>query len=95
MIFKSHSTKMPDIEYRCDVTLREDCLEYDVTIINAGGDSPKVTMALEFELAARGAKVVAKKGYTSSTDTSVETDPWSIPVGKFKETGFYAKICDV
>eukprot|EP01038_Epipyxis_sp_PR26KG_P008713 gene8713-11774_t len=96
MIFKTHSSALPDIEYRADVTLRADCLEYDITIINLGTTAPSVEMGLSFNIApdaaAKGAKVVSKKGYTVSTDNSVTTPVWSIPVGKFKETTFFAKI---
>ena len=95
MIFKNIETGVEGLEYRCDVTMRADCLEYDIVIKNAG-DAKSVSMALAFNIdaaaAAKGAKVVAKKGYTEGTDSSVATGTWSVPVGKFKETEFYVKI---
>lgn len=90
MIFKAASETYPAIEYRADVTLRADCLEYDITIKNSGAESITVDLGLDFKL--NGAKVVAIKGYTGNTDTSVSLNSWAIPVGKFKETCFYAKI---
>jgi hypothetical protein len=76
--------------------MRADCLEYDIVIKNATPDAVSVSMGLAFNIeaaaAAKGAKVVAKKGYTEQTDSSVATGSWPVPVGKFKETEFYVKI---
>ena len=96
MIFKNTETGTEGIEYRCDVTMRADSLEYDIVIKNGAADAKSIAMALAFNIdaaaAAKGAKVVAKKGYTAGTDTGVSTGTWSVPVGKFKETEFYVKI---
>lgn len=95
MIFKNTETGVDGLEYRCDVTMRADSLEYDIVVKNAG-DAKSVSMGLVFNIdaaaAAKGCKVVAKKGYTEGTDVSVATGTWSVPVGKFKETEFYVKI---
>ena len=91
MIFKTSSEVHPDIEYRSDVTMRADSLEYDITIINKGASTQTVTMGLNFNIAP-GYKVTDKKGYTIATADSVATAEWTIPVGKFKETTFFAKI---
>ena len=73
MIFKIEEVPgMDQIEYRSDVTMREDCLEYDVTIINRSDRAQDVTMGLKFNLSG-GMKVVAMKGYTQKTDDSVST----------------------
>lgn len=96
MIFKNIETGIDGLEYRCDVTMRADSLEYDIVIKNAANDAKSVSMALSFNIdaaaASKGAKVVAKKGYTEGTDKSVATGTWAVPVGKFKETEFYVKI---
>jgi hypothetical protein len=91
MIFKTNPTDMPNIEYRCDVTMREDSLEYDITIKNAGADSPKIKIGLDLHIDG-SVKVTKKTGYTESTDKSVTTGEWAVPVGKFKETEFYTLI---
>ena len=90
MIFKCTPEGMKDVEYRCDVTMREDSLEYDVTLINAGKAPVPVSIGLNFNI--KGAKVEGMKGYTTKTDSSVATGKWDIPAGKFKETAFYALI---
>jgi len=96
MIFKSTPEDDKEVEYRVDVTLREDCIEYDVTIKNFGASTKDIAIGLEFDVSAegkaKGYKVTAKKGYTESTDYSVATSKWTVPVGKFKETNFYTKI---
>jgi hypothetical protein len=92
MIFKVEDAG-DGIEYRCDVTMREDSLEYDITIINLSPNAKEVTQGLQFAL--NGAKVTSKKGFTEQTDNSVSTGKWTIPVGKFKETSFYVKISPV
>jgi len=91
MIFKTEGVDGTDIEYRSDVTMRADSLEYDITIINKGAVAQTVTMGLNFNIAP-GYKVTDKKGYTVATADSVATAAWTIPVGKFKETTFFAKI---
>lgn len=93
MIFKVENVG-DHIEYRADVTMRADSLEYDITIKNPAPDAkPKdVNMGLVFNL--QGAKVTAKKGFTESTDNSVSVK-WTVPTGKFKETEFYVKISPV
>ncbi len=90
MIFKCTPEGMSDVEYRVDVTMRADSLEYDVVLINSGKAPVPVSMGLNFNL--NGAKVQSIKGYTTKTDTSVATGKWDIPAGKFKETAFYALI---
>lgn len=96
MIFKNIETGIEGLEYRCDVTMRADSLEYDIVIKNAASDAKSVSMSLSFNIdaaaAAKGAAIVAKKGYTDETVSSVSTGTWSVPVGKFKETEFYVKI---
>ena len=90
MIFKAIAEDNKDIEYRVDVTMRENSLEYDVVIKNAGATAHNVDIGLVFNL--NGAKVTGKKGYKTGDDKSVSTGTWSVPVGKFKETEFYVKI---
>lgn len=91
MIFKLNPEGYADIEYRVDVTLRADSLEYDVILKNAGATPVDAAIGIKFNLA-NGAKISAKKGYTEQTDNSVSTGKWAIPVGKYKETAFYVKI---
>jgi hypothetical protein len=91
MIFKIEDVPgFHGVEYRTDVTMRSDCLEYDVVIKNAGDKEHTVSIALELGL--NKAKVVSKKGYTAITDNGATTATWKIPVGKLKETEFYIKI---
>ena len=91
MIFKTTEIAgAPGLEYRCDVTMRADSLEYDITIKNSNANTVDVSQSLKFHLS--GAKVASKKGFTESTDNSVATAKWTIPVGKFKETAFYVLI---
>jgi len=96
MIFKTAPEVDKEVEYRCDVTMRADCLEYDITIKNSGAAEKNVAIGLNFDISAegkaKGYKVTAKKGYTEETATSVATGKWNVPVGKFKETSFYVKI---
>jgi len=92
MIFKCNPTDMPDIEYRVDVTMREDSLEYDVIIKNAGATTKNVKLSLTPN---HDGSVGFKKmtGYTSKVgEATVETAAWDVPVGKLKETAFYALI---
>ena len=92
MIFKTTEVEgAPGLEYRCDVTMRADSLEYDITIKNANPEAKEVTQALKFNIDP-SVKVQGKKGFTASTDNSVSTAKWSVPVGKFKETAFYVLI---
>jgi hypothetical protein len=91
MIYKLNPTDLPTIEYRVDVTLREDSLEYDVIVKNLGDKPVDVSTGIKFNLK-NGAKLSTVKGYTTKSDTAVETGKWSVPVGKFKETAFYVKF---
>ena len=89
MIFKVHDAG-DGIEYRADVTMRANSLEYDITIKNGSPNAKKVNHGLKFNLT--GAKVTSKKGFKEQTDTSVATGEWTIPVSKFGETEFFVKI---
>jgi peroxiredoxin len=91
MIFKLNPEGLPDIEYRVDVTMREDSLEYDVIVMNAGKSTLDVTCGIKFDMDP-SAKITKVTGYTTTTDKSVSTGKWTVPVGKFKETKFYVKI---
>jgi hypothetical protein len=91
MIFKCTPEDKPNMEYRCDVTLRPGSLEYDITIKNFGSSPETISHGLKFNLKG-GAKVVEKKKFASMTPTSVGTGTWTAPVGKFTETEFYCKI---
>lgn len=96
MIFKNNEAGIADVEYRCDVTMRADSLEYDITIINTSASTHDLQFGLNFNIAAdaaaKGSKVVAMKGFTEKTDNSVATPKWTVPVGKFKEHNFHVKI---
>jgi len=88
MIFKAIEG---DKEYRLDVTMREDSLEYDVIIKNAGDSTFDVNTGLDVTLSdagkAAGYKISKLSGYSQDGD-SVTSGPITIPVGKFKETAF-------
>lgn len=91
MIFKVEDVPgYHGIEYRTDVTMRADSLEYDIVIKNLGDQPQNIAIGLNFNL--NGAKVTAKKGYTEMTENSVATGVWKVPVSKFGETEFYVKI---
>ncbi len=89
MIFKVENAA-DGMEYRCDVTMRADSLEYDITIKNSSPNAKSVSQGLQFAL--KDAKVSNMKGFTEKTDCSVATGTWTVPVGKFKETSFFVKI---
>ena len=95
MIYKCEPNGLPDIEYRIDVTMREDSLEYDVIIKNAGSSTYDISTGLLINLTdeakAAGYKV-SGTGYTDVSDSEVKTGTVTIPVGKFKETSFYMKV---
>merc|ERR1712146_632501 len=75
MIFKCEPTGLPDIEYRIDVTMREDSLEYDVIIKNAGASTYDISTGLLINLSddakAAGYKV-SGTGYTDISDSEVK-----------------------
>jgi hypothetical protein len=92
MIYKAH---VDDIEYRVDVTMREDTLEYDVVLLNLGSTTKEVQAGLAIRLTdeakKEGYKVTAK-GYIHVSEDAVSTDKITLPVGQFIETPFYMKI---
>ena len=93
MIFKSNPEDYPGLEYRVDVTMRENSLEYDVIIKNAAAETKNVKLTLTPNHDASVVKFQKKTGYTSQVgEASVETAAWDVPVGKLKETAFYALI---
>ena len=91
MIFKCIPDDNKDLEYRADVTMREDSLEYDITMKNFAAAPQDIVNSLKFNIDP-SVKVTKKTGFKESTDTSVSTGKWSIPVGKFKETEFFVQI---
>jgi hypothetical protein len=95
MIFKCNPEGMEDIEYRVDVTMRADSLEYDVIIKNAGDKAYDISTGLNVYLSdaakSQGYKV-SGTGYSDVSDTALATGTINIPVGKFKETSFYMKV---
>ena len=91
MIFKANPADYKGLEYRVDVTMRDTCLEYDVTIKNSEPNPIKIQMTLTPGIQG-SAKITSMKGFTEKTDKSVGTSSWEVPVGKFKETEFYMKI---
>lgn len=92
MIFKS---ELGDQEYRIDVTLRADSLEYDVLFKNFAAEPVPIENALEISLTeaaiAAGYKITEVKGYVKESETKVVMKT-TLPVGKFKETNAYMKI---
>jgi hypothetical protein len=92
MIFKS---ELGDQEYRIDVTLREDSIEYDVLFKNFADSEFPIENALEISLTSAaksaGYKITKVEGYTQVSDTKVVMKT-RLPVGKFKETNAYMKI---
>jgi len=94
MIFKTEPGPegYENIEYRIDATLRDDCLEYDVIIKNLGDKAYDVQTGLSIELTPEGEKAGYKVTKTSGYTDGTNTGTINIPVGKFKETTFYAKI---
>jgi len=70
MIFKCTDGKgCADLEYRVDVTMRENCLEYDVVIKNAAAEAKSVSMAIfphiSAAAAAKRAAIVKMTGETN------------------------------
>lgn len=95
MIFKC-SPKDGDLdinaEFRVDVTMREDSLEYDVIVMNLDSKPlDNISTGIKFKLQ-NGAKLSKVTGYKNKSDTEVSTGKWSAPVGKFKEHAFYVKF---
>lgn len=92
MIFKALPNDIP-VEYRVDVTMRADCLEYDIILMNLGDKALQVSAGVEVNLSSQGKsagyKVTDFKGFK---DNSLKSGPITLPVGKFKETKFYFKI---
>ena len=91
MIFKCIPESNKDLEYRCDVTMREDSLEYDITMKNGAATTFDITNTLKFNIDP-SKKVTKKTGFKEGDATSVSTGKWTIPVGKFKETEFFVQI---
>ena len=92
MIFKCFPENIKGLEYRVDVTMREDTLEYDVTVKNYESDPLRIQMTLTPHITG-SARISGMKGFTEKVgDESVATSAWDVPVGKFKETGFYMKV---
>jgi len=50
MIFKCTPESNKELEYRCDVTMREDSLEYDITIKNSGAGAHDIENSLKFNI---------------------------------------------
>ena len=90
MIFKCNPEDMPEVEYRVDVTMRADSLEYDVILINTAGAVKKLEPWLKVN--GDGSKITEIKGYTSQDGNIAKGAAFDAPVGKFKETKFYAKV---
>lgn len=85
---------MPGVEYRVDVTMREDSLEYDVILKNADAVAYDGDVGLMINLSDEAKKLgykVTGTGYTSISDESASAKV-NVPVGKFKETSFYLKV---
>jgi len=101
MIFKigelegGASDSMPGVEYRVDVTMREDSLEYDVILKNSDFREYEASVGLLINLTdeakAKGYKITGSSGYTSTSEEALSAAV-NIPEGKFKETTFYMKI---
>jgi len=90
MIFKCNPPDMPELEYRVDVTMRADTLEYDVILINTAGSVKKLEPWLK--VSAAGPKIAEIKGYATQDGVTAKARSYDAPVGKFKETAFYALI---
>tara|TARA_B110000090_G_C13069825_1_gene326809 strand:+ start:245 stop:514 length:270 start_codon:yes stop_codon:yes gene_type:complete len=85
MIFKTFP-EGTTLEYRCDVTMRADALEYDITIKNSG-DACESTMEIDAMTSAGPSGV---KGYDSQDGSKATKNSWTVPKGKFTDTCFYA-----
>ena len=90
MIFKCNPPDMPELEYRVDVTMRADSLEYDVILINTAGAVKKLEPWLKVN--GDGSKISEIKGYTSQDGQIAKGAAFDAPVGKFKETKFFAQV---
>ena len=86
---------MPGVEYRVDVTMREDSLEYDVILKNSDFREYEASVGLLINLTdeakTKGYKITGSSGYTSTSEEALSAAV-NIPEGKFKETTFYMKI---
>jgi hypothetical protein len=92
MIFKSFPT-LPGcegLEYRVDVTMREDSLEYDLTIKNSSPNKIPVDIEVNPHLVTQ--TIVRTKGLIKETDgVTAKSGTWEVPTGKFTETeGFFS-----
>ena len=90
MIFKTFPTagNTEGMEYRCDVTMRENSLEYDLTIKNANAEKIPVDIKVDPHFVSR--KIVATKGCMKETDgKTASSGKWDVPTGKFAETEGY------
>jgi hypothetical protein len=94
MIFKANpSGDLEGIEYRVDVTMRAESLEYDIILKNAADKAFDVACGIEVNLSeagkAAGYKVTKQTGYK---DEGLKSGAVNLPVGKFKETTYYFMI---
>lgn len=90
MIFKTFPTAggTEGMEYRVDVTMRENTLEYDFTIKNANKAVIPVEIKVDPHFVSR--KIVATKGLIKETDGVTATSgKWDVPTGQFSETEGY------
>lgn len=94
MIFKCNpGGDLEGLEYRVDVTMRADCLEYDIVLINASDRPMEVSTGVEINISSAGRSAGYKvTKFTGYEDENCRTGPITLPVGKFKETAFYFKI---
>lgn len=86
MIFKCAPEGFPEgLEYRIDVTMREDSLEYDIGIINQSSDAIKLN--IEVKPALETAKITKTTGMTTDgTTASVEQE---FKASRFGQTDFF------
>ena len=91
MIFKvfPENEGLEGLEYRIDVTMRENDLEYDMTIKNTGAAAINLDVEVNPHLASR--KIQKVKGIVKETDGTVaKTGPMDIKASKFGEIeGFF------
>jgi hypothetical protein len=93
MIFKATPDGMPDIEYRVDVTMREDSLEYDVILKNFGDSPVNCGAGVDIRISAAGQAAGYKVQKVSGYDgLDCKAPRVTLPVGKFVETAFYFLI---
>jgi len=88
MIFKVNDPEgFPEgLEYRVDVTMREDSLEYDIGIINTGADAVKLDIEVKPSL--NGPKIITTKG-GMATDGSSATVSQEFKASRFGQTDFF------